>query len=344
MSQAFVSTIVTQLPEQTLTNEMLEERIGWSADQIYAKTGIRTRRIAADDQCASDLACGAATRLFEHAHVDPETIDLLVLCTQSSDQVLPPAVCQLQHRLALPTSCMTFEFNHGCSGFVYGLALVKSLLERGLARRAVLLTADTYSKYIRPDDRSVVTLFGDGAAATFVELKDAADEPPVIGPFVFGTDGSGANDLIVPGSGCRPLAEESAGDGHLFMDGPKVFAFSMTRVPQAVNSLLETAGLTLDQIDLFVFHQANRYMLEKLRKKTGIPDDKFSIVIENTGNTVSSTIPFALEAERCAGRLKHGARVMLVGFGVGYSWAACVLTWQETSISRDALASGSLGD
>jgi 3-oxoacyl-[acyl-carrier-protein] synthase-3 len=243
----------------------------------------------------------------------------------------------MQHRLGIPQTAGALDFNLGCSGFVYGLGLAKGLIESGQARNVLLITAETYSKFLHPLDKSVRTLFGDAAAATLIQAVDG--DQPAIGPMVYGTDGSGAQNLIVPVGGMRermatkkPLTEDENGNlrspDDLYMNGPEIFAFTIRTVPHAFRTLLEKADLTADQVDLFAFHQANQYMLEHLRKKLKIPQEKFIIAMRDCGNTVSATIPIALKHAAIDGRLRTGSRVMLIGFGVGYSWGACMIRWQ----------------
>ncbi|QJD99018.1 ketoacyl-ACP synthase III [Massilia forsythiae] len=327
------------LPAQVLANDELAALYPeWSADKILAKTGIRARRLAAPGETAADLAAAAAERLFAQGVVARAEIDFILLCTQAPDYLLPTTACVLQERLGIARSAGALDFNLGCSGFVVGLSLAKGLVESGAARRVLLLTADTYSKYIHAQDRSVRTLFGDGAAATVVGAADAAaPDGQAIGPFVFGTDGRGAHDLIVATGGARHARDAASGvaqldaNGNLrsrddlYMNGAEVFAFSLREVPKAIDALLDKAGLAKDDIDYFVLHQANRFMLDALRKKIGVAPEKLPIHMEDVGNTVSSTIPLTLIRMRAAGQLRPGARLMLVGFGVGYSWAATIL-------------------
>jgi 3-oxoacyl-[acyl-carrier-protein] synthase-3 len=334
MRTARVQALASYLPETVLANEALAALYpGWTPEKIVEKTGVRERRIAAPGETAGDLAYRAARKLFERGGVAPGDIDFLLFCTQAPDYILPTTACVLQERLGLPTSCGALDFNLGCSGFVYGLALAKGLIETGAANRVLLLTADTYSHYIHPADKSVRTLFGDGAAATLVEAVEA--DQPMIGPFVFGTDGRGAPNLIVATGGARQArsaqtsvaTEDESGNvrapDNLHMKGAEIVSFTLKAVPAAIERLLADARLGLDDIDLFVFHQASAFILEKLRKKIGIPPERFALALETCGNTVSSTIPIALESH-----LKDppgDRRAMLVGFGVGYSWAAtCV--------------------
>ncbi|MCY2930926.1 MAG: ketoacyl-ACP synthase III [Planctomycetota bacterium] len=331
---ASVTSVAYHLPETILTNEdLVREYPDWTVEKIFDKTGIRQRHVAAEGETALDLGEKAARKLLERSACPPDQIDALLLCTQTPDYALPPTACILQARLGLPTTVAAFDFNLGCSGFVYGLSIAKGLIETGQAKKCLLVTAETYSKWLDANDWSVRTIFGDGAAAALVERIDCPDEREPIGPFVFGTDGSGFKRLIVHSSGARGIGEakgslpEGRRPDRLFMDGAEIFAFTTRSVPQAVNALLAKAGMTLEQVDLFVFHQANAYMLEHLRKRLKIPQEKFVLAMAECGNTVSASIPIALKDSLDAGVLKPGMRIALVGFGVGYSWAAAILTW-----------------
>jgi 3-oxoacyl-[acyl-carrier-protein] synthase-3 len=334
---ARIEAIEFYLPDQVITNQDLANIYPeWSAEKIFDKTGIRERRIAGPGQTAGDLAFEAANKLFSKKHIHPSDVDFMILCTQAPDYVLPTTACVLQERLNIPRSAGALDINLGCSGFVYALSLAKGLIETGAARCVLLLTADTYSKYIHPMDKSVRTLFGDAAAATIVAATTADHEH--IGPFVFGTDGSGAKNLIVEAGLFRlpnshhTSIEQKDNSGNirsqenLYMNGAEVMTFSLREVPKAADSLLRKAGKSKEQIDYFVLHQANRFMLEALRKKLKIPKDKFPVLVEECGNTVSSTIPITLYKMHQDGILKSSHKVMLIGFGVGYSWAACLLT------------------
>jgi 3-oxoacyl-[acyl-carrier-protein] synthase-3 len=336
MLRASIAGTAYYLPERELTNESLAEELpGWPAEKIFEKTGIRSRRIAAPDECASDLGVRAAQALFARGICAPADVDYLLFCTQTPDYFLPATACIVQERLSLPSSCGAIDINQGCSGFVYGLSLAKSLVESGIARNVLLITADTYSKLLNRRDRSVRTLFGDGAAATLV--RGADDEREHLGPFVFGTDGRGAQNLIVKAGGMRvPISSESGqeredkdgnwrSDANLSMNGPEIFNFTLSAVPRAIAALLQKAEMTMDDVDFFVFHQANRFMLDRLRDKLKIRPEKFCLDMEWCGNTVSSTIPIALARATASGAVAPGARVLLAGFGVGYSWAAAMM-------------------
>lgn len=334
--RAAIKAISTYLPDEKLTNAQLAEEFGdWDAAKILAKTGIAVRSIAAADECASDLGAAAAKRLFDSGVCSASDVDFLLFCTQSPDYMMPTTACLLQDRLGLRTDCGGVDFNMGCSGFVYGLALAKSLIEVGTVGNVLLITAETYSKVINPRDRSVRTIFSDGAAATLVESVDS--EHQFIGPFIFGTDGSGGKEVIVPAGGSRqPLSAESAIETedqsgnwrsaqNLYMNGPEVFNFAIRTVPRAIAQLLSKWGRSMDEVDCFIFHQANRFMLEHLRDKLKIPTEKFWIDLEDYGNTVSSTIPIALENAKKNRAINAGDNVAVIGFGVGYSWAAAMV-------------------
>lgn len=338
MPRAVIQSLATHLPAAVLSNDDLAARLGvWTSAQILEKTGIRERRVAAPDETAADLAFAAARKLIDSGRLNPASVDALLFCTQAPDHFLPTTACLLQERLGLPRTILALDYNLGCSGYVAGLALAKGLIESGLARTVLLLTADTYSKFIHPQDRSVCTLFGDGAAATVLAASDAPGAG--LGAFLFGTDGRGGSQLIVPTGGARrPRTPESAvpatdADGNtrsadnLYMNGREIFRFAITTVPRTVTQLMEKAGLTPATVDHLVLHQANRFMMDELVRKMQWPPEKAPMRVENLGNTVSSTIPFVLEEMAADGRLTPGKRLLLVGFGVGYSWAGCDLTW-----------------
>ncbi len=343
MIRAQIVAIEYYLPEQTLDNEELARLYPeWTAQAIEDKTGVRTRHIAAPDETASDMAIRAAQQLFDRGLCAPPDIDFVLLCTQCPDYLLPTSACLIQDQLGIPKKSGAFDFNLGCSGFVYGLAVARGLIETGLAQNILLLTADTYSKLIHPMDRSARTLFGDAAAATLIQGRDSADtSSPLIGPFVFGTDGSGGEHLIVPASGMRlrrttttALAQtdnqgNTRSQEQLYMNGPAILTFSMRAVPEAVEMLLAQSGLTRENIDLFLFHQASKFMLEILRKKCKLAPERFVIDMADKGNTVGSTIPIALADAQRKGQLKPNAKAMLVGFGVGLSWGATLAVLPE---------------
>ncbi len=337
---ATIAAIEYHLPETAVsTADLAAQFPEWSAVKIDAKTGIRCRRIAAEGECSSDLAAEACRKLFASGACEPASIDYVLLCTQSPDYFLPTTACLLQDRLGIPTSAGALDFNLGCSGYVYGLGLAEGLISTGQASNVLLITAETYSKFIHPKDKSVRTIFGDAAAVTL--LKAVESPAPFLGPFVYGTDGSGGPNLMVPTGGMRRprsrevpalMADQSGNfrtEDNLYMNGGEIFTFTIDIVPRCARQLFEKSRLTETDIDLFVFHQANQYMLEHLRKRMKIPPEKFMLAMADCGNTVSSTIPIALKHAQAAGRLFNGARIMLMGFGVGYSWGATILRWDS---------------
>lgn len=341
MIKAGLRALATHLPATELTNAQLVREWGgtWDEEKILAKTGVAKRHVAGPGECASDLGVAAAQRLFAQGACAPADVDFLLFCTQAPDYPLPTTACLMQDRLGLRQDCGALDFNLGCSGFVYGLALARGLIETQAARRVLLVTADTYTKYVHPRDRSARTLFGDGAAATLIEAVETQEEP--LGAFVFGTDGAGGKHLIVPAGGWRqPATPETAvaremesgnwrAPQNLYMNGPEIFTFTLRVVPETVRECLRRARLSVEQVDYFVFHQASLFMLDHLRRKIGLPEEKFCLCLREFGNTVSSTIPMALEQALRQGRIGPGSRVMLVGFGVGLSWAAAMVTLMQ---------------
>lgn len=321
-----VSAIAYYLPEGVEgVDDLQRDNPNWDMPKILDKTGIQYRYISADSETAVDLAYQAGKNLLEQL-TKQDDIDLLILVTQSPDYVLPTSACILQDRLGLSKSCMAFDVNLGCSGFVYALSIAGGLIESGVARKGIILCADTYSKYIGKNDRTCRPLFSDGAAATLVE-PSATDN---IGPFELGTDGAGYDRLIVKHSGARNVAQVADScRGSLEMFGSDVFLFTMRVVPQCINKLLDRSGLKLENIDLIVFHQASKLVIENLIRTLSLDKSKVFTNFENIGNTVSASIPIALKDADAQGRLKEGDTVMLVGFGVGLSWGATVIRWSE---------------
>ncbi len=353
MNYAQIGPIAVHLPATVETNDQLQALFpDWDLDLIYSKTGIRERRIAASGECASDLGVIAAEKLFAAHDIDRASIDFLLFCTQTPDYPLPTTACLVQQRLGLPTGVGALDFNLGCSGFVYGLSLADGLIRSGAAARVLLITADTYSKYIDANDRSLRTIFSDGAAATLIE----AGGSPTLSGFVFGTDGSAADSLMVPSGGARTSEaalkprKRQRWKSRLYMDGPALVDITLRYIPDMVSSVLDRAHMTKDQLDLLIMHQATLHMLDRLRATLDVPADRMPIVLETVGNTVSSTIPIAMDELRRDGRIRENSRSLLVGFGVGFSWAGCV--WTETFLrsscqdnghARSSIPTASLG-
>ena len=293
----------------------------WCIEDIEQKTGIRLRHVSGPEETATDMAVLAAKKLFASG-LQKADIDFIVLITQSPDYALPTSACILQDRLGLRKACMAFDVNLGCSGFIYGLAIGGGLIETGLAKKGLLFCSETYTKYIDKSDRTCRPIFGDGASVTLLAPCDRNS----LGPFEMGTDGSGFRNLIVPSSGAR-TPDLGAIEHKLFMNGAKVFMFTMDMVPKCVTALLEKCEKTISDIDLFVFHQASKLVMDNIIRRLELPEEKVFVNYHRVGNTVSASIPIALKDAVDEKRLKKGDQVMLVGFGVGYSWGACLLHW-----------------
>lgn len=328
----FIKAISYYLPERVLTNEeLLKEFPEWSVDKIASKVGVNARHLAAMDETAGDMAENAARKLFAEWSIAPESVDFLLLCTQSPDYFLPTTACILQKRLGLRTNIGALDYNLGCSGCIYGLAMAKGLISAGIASNVLLLTSETYSKYLHPSDKSNRSIFGDGAAACLISTNGFAQ----IGEFSLGTDGRGADNLIVKTGASRhhqptgsSIVDEEGHiwyDDYLYMNGSAIFNFTLDVVPELMKQVLEKNNLEKEQVDYYIFHQANKFMLNTIRKVCNLPKDKFFVRLEDTGNTVSSTILIGLK--QCMDRdiLKSGMRVLTSGFGVGLSWGGTLL-------------------
>lgn len=326
-----ISKIEYYLPPNILDNLQLSEDFPeWDAAKIESKIGIKERHVISKDQTALDMGFEAANKVLHD--YNKEDIDFLILCTQSPDYFLPTSACILQDKLGLKTTVGAFDFNLGCSGFIYGLAIAKGLIHSGISNNILLITSETYTKHIHKLDKGNRAIFGDGSTATIVEK--ISDEH--ILNFSLGTDGKGMNNLIVPNGAMRNkynLDEINSNDktGHfvnnncLYMNGPEIFNFTIERIPKLINDVLEKNNMSIGDIDFFIFHQANKYMLDYLRKKLKIDENKFYNNMLFTGNTVSSTIPIALKNSFENKTFKNGNKVLLCGFGVGYSWGAVII-------------------
>lgn len=330
--KAFIKGISYYLPERVVSNEdLVKEFPEWSVDKVAQKVGVDSRHLAAAGETAGDMAEKAARKLFEEYHIDPKTIDFLLLCTQSPDYFLPSTACILQDKLGIPTSAGAFDYNLGCSGCIYGMAMAKGLISAGIAKNVLLLTAETYNKYLHPSDKSNRSIFGDGAAACLISTDGFAE----IGEFSLGTDGSGANNLIVKTGASRQreatgkYVEDEEGhlwyDDYLYMNGGNVFNFTLEVVPAMMKDIMEKNSIEKDDIDYYVFHQANRFMLNTIRKVCLLPKEKFYVNLATTGNTVSSTVFIGLKDCIEKGTIKTGDKVMITGFGVGLSWGGTML-------------------
>ena len=334
--KAYITRIAYYLPENVEENEK---------GRLLKKTGIERRHVCSDDMTASDMAVHAAEKVFASDFAKEKT-DFVLYCTQSPDYPLPSTACILQDRLGLPKYCGALDFDLGCSGYVYGLGLAKGLVETGQAKNVLLLTSETYTKYIHPEDHAVRPLFGDAATATVISA--CQEEVPGITGMVYGTDGSGADKLIVPVGGMRQryqdtpvtITEDKYGNvrtnQNLYMDGGAIMNFALEVVPKTVDVILAQTSLKKEEIDYYVFHQANRFILKCLQQICELSELHYWNDVNEYGNTVSSSIPVAL-ADIMKELKEHGKKkvlkhVMLVGFGVGLSWGGCVVDLRKSVV------------
>jgi len=339
--KAGITALAYSLPKNKITNDDLALRFGSNyIDKILPTTGVIERRAATSEECASDFAINAAKKIFEMG-VDKDQIDLLVFGTQMPDYQMPTTACIIQNKLGLPTSCAAFDVNLGCSQFVYALAIANAWIKSGMAKKALVLAGDTPTRALNPKDNVVAPLFGDGAVAAIVEeVKDGG-----FIDFDFGTDGRGWKDLIRKTSGFRePRTAESAKEvadqsgairsmDDMFMDGGNVFLFAIKSVPVSVRKLLDKTGLKLDNIDLFIFHQASELIVKSFSKLLKIPLQKLHFKLHDVGNTGGSTVGITLADAFINGKIKAGDKILLSAFGVGLSWATCALEWSSDFIN-----------
>ena len=311
-----ISSIEYKLGSQSETlADLGKHNPDWQTDRLLAKTGIIKRQVLTPDETLLGLAEDACETLFKEYKRDG--INGLLYVTQSPDSTIPTTACLLHERLKLPKHCLAFDVNQGCSGFVYALSLAVSLLRARQVNQCLIVCAEAYSRYISLHDRTSRPIFSDGASAVVVDMEGSGD----IGPFVFATDGSGAPNLTLT-SGRN---EMSSKQDTLYMNGPKVLEFTMDEVPKSVDRLLKQANLQLKDIDMFIFHQASKVVLDRIQRKIGIEEEKLFRNYQNIGNTVSATIPIAMKEARHSGKMRQGMKVLVMGFGVGYSLAGCIL-------------------
>lgn len=325
------------LPKDILTNKQLEKEYkSWTAEKIFEKTGIKSRYITDGKTTACDLGVLACEKLISNYNIDRREIDFIILITQSPDYILPTSACIMQERLGLVTNAGAFDINLGCSGFVYGLAVAKGLVDTGIAHNVLLVTSETYSKYINVKDKSTRTIFGDGAAATLVGNGGMR-----IGGFDLCTDGRGCDLLTVPAGGarmpfdqttCKELIDDNDNVRsleNLYMDGTGIFEFTIREVPDSVYRIVKKEQLNMNEIDLFIFHQANKFMLDYLQRIMKIPKDRFFVDMTDIGNTVSASIPIALKRAIHSGLVHENQKILLSGFGVGLSWGSTVIYTED---------------
>lgn len=330
-----IAAIEYHFPEEELTNENLGALFpDYDFSKFEEKVGIRTRYIAAEGETALDLAQHACEKLLKR--FDRHSIDFLLFCTQSPDYIMPTTACILQDRLGLATSVGALDISLGCSGFAYGLSMAKALINTGQAKNVLLVTADTYSRYMNPGDRSNRSIFGDGATASLV----CWSEEECIGNFRFGSDGGGYDKLIIRNGGSRYPVEQNPEiidygtdncytNNDFYMNGPEVLNFTTKTIPPFTEDILSVNGLEKESVGQFIFHQANAFMLKLMQKKLKIDSANFYIDLAEGGNTVSSTIPTALKKYSASRSSTGTENVVIVGFGIGLSWCGGLVKINE---------------
>ena len=333
--KASLKSISYYLPEDTLTNSDLCKIFpSLTEADIFKKTGIKKRHITKPTIVGSDLGFYAAEKFFIEHNFDKSKIYYLIFCTEGLDYKVPVTACVLQERLKLNKNIGAIDVPYGCTGFVYCLSVAKGLIESGQATNVLAITSDIPSTVIHPDDYDLRMIFGDAGAATLISLDET--DTSGLGKFTFGTDGSGADHLIVKRSGTRNPADaswfkehEAVGGlpyGRMEMNAVEIFTFAMRVVPPMIEEILLKNNLKKENIDLFIFHQANGFLLSVLRRKLKIEENKFFNYIEQVGNTVSVTIPIALSEAIKQGKAKKGDKVLVAAFGIGLSWTGTIIT------------------
>ncbi len=326
-----IEKIEYYLPEKIITNEYLEEKYKkFKSRKVYKNTGIKSRHVVSDGETALDLAFKVGTNILQD--YDKSEVDFLLYCTQSPEYYLPSGACILQDKLGLSDSIGALDITLGCSGYVYGLSIIKGLIKSGIARKVLFVTADTLTKYINENDVANKVIFGDAATATIISQSDEEH----FHEFSLGTDGTGVDNLVVKNGGRKNLynpdlvpQDDGLGnfrtDNNIYMNGPEIFNFTISHVPVTFKNTLEKNKMDISDIDYVVFHQANKYILKYLRDLCEIPVEKFHIDLEETGNTSSCTIPIGLSKLIKLNKIDSGSKILLLGFGVGYSWGGTII-------------------
>jgi 3-oxoacyl-[acyl-carrier-protein] synthase-3 len=333
-----ISAIACHLPDRVVSNrDLMAENPAWNMSVIEQRAGVHSRHIARDGETAFDLAKQACDKLFSAQGQNVSSIDAIIFCTQTPDYIMPPNAHLLHKHLRMPDAVSAFDINLACSGYIYGLAIAHSFIHAGVARRVLLATADTYSRYIHPGDRSARVLFGDGAAVSVIE-RGGEDGLSV---FDLASNGEGYDKFFIPAGGQRlPLSPDTKKESiersgnvrtpeHIHMDGFAVWSFINSAVPKQILAHLQKRGTTLQDMDQFIFHQASRMTLESLIKILKIPEAKVPMNLGTVGNTVSASIPMCLAQAIRDDRIRRGDRVLLSGFGVGLSYGTTSFRYES---------------
>lgn len=324
------------LPEKLVTNlDLAKDNPEWNIEKIEEKSGVKKRHIAEPNETALDLAIKAVDKIFRSGVISKDEIDAVIFCTQSHDYVMPANSFLIHKHFNFKQNVWTFDYNLACSGYIFGLAITRGILETGLAKNVLLINSETYSKYINPKDRSTSILFGDGAAASVISVEDVGGIVDVI----LSSSGEKFDSFYIPAGGMKTpksndtkeIIVDNSGNvktlENIHMNGFAVWQFISKNVSEQINTLLERNYLGVNDIDLYVFHQASKLTLDSLVKSLKIDKDKVFLNLENVGNTVSASVPIALKDAELSGKLKKGDLVLLSGFGVGLSWGSIIMRY-----------------
>jgi 3-oxoacyl-[acyl-carrier-protein] synthase III len=324
-SAAVIEGLGVYAPPRVVTNHDFVGRLDTSDEWIRTRTGIRERRVADPGEATGDLAVEAASRALKSAGVDH--VDAVVLGTTTPDRICPATAPDVANRLGLGT-IPAYDVSAACSSFVYGLATAAGLLAAGIAQRALVIGAETIYRFTDPQDRTTAVLFGDGAGAVVLRAG-VPDEPGTVGPFDLGSDGSLADVLAVEGGGSRLWGPGTPPEAHyLHMDGREVYRHAVTRMVASSRAVLARAGLSVDDVDCLLGHQANARILEAVATRLGVPEERSHVNLDKYGNTSAASIPLALAD---AG-LAPGQRVLLTAFGAGFTWGSALVVWPDITI------------
>lgn len=326
--RAIITGTGSYVPERIMTNEELALLVDTNDEWIRTRTGIGARRILADNEATSDMCLAASKEALEDAGINPEEIDLIIVGTITPDLPFPATACLVQDKLGAKNAA-AFDISAGCTGFIYALATGSQFIEAGSYKTVLIIGADALSRYLNWDDRGTCVLFGDGAGAVVLQGSDSDDG--ILGNYL-GSDGSGAELLWVPGGGTRtPATQESVSQGlhYLTMEGREVFKFAVKTMGEAALHVLKQCGLSQEDVDFLIPHQANIRIIEAALKRLDLPMEKVFINLENYGNMSSASVPVALDEAARLGKFKQGDLLVLVAFGAGLTWGSVALRWAK---------------
>ena len=329
MASAIITGTGSYTPEKVLTNKDLEKFVDTNDEWIVSRTGIKERCIAADDQATSDLAAIAAQRALENAGIKAEALDFILIGTASPDMMFPSTACLVQDLIGAKNAfCM--DLNAACSGFVYSLEVARHFIEGGRYKTGLVIGSEKISTFVNWEDRTTCVLFGDGAGAAVLQAGEAGEG---ISDCILGSDGSVSDLLHIPAGGSRkPPTQETVlnKEQSIHMSGKEVFKHAVTNMTEAATRIIERAGLSVDDLDLVIPHQANIRIISAIQQKLNLPDEKLFTNVEKYGNTSAASVILAMDEASRSGKLKKGDKVLLVAFGAGFTWGATLLTWSRS--------------